>query len=73
MTHGRLDPHEIEQALRTYNTHTAQLNVDTACSPEQLRVYAEFHHQLTARYLRRNGYRHAWPDIRPWREPEVSR
>jgi Ser/Thr protein kinase RdoA (MazF antagonist) len=73
MTHGDLDPYEIRQALVTYNTHTAQRDVDTACSPEQLRVYAEFHHQLTARYLHRNGYHHAWPDVRPWREPEVAR
>ena len=73
MTHGRLDPHEVKQALQTYNAHTARLDVDTACSLEQLRVYAECHHQLTARYLHRNGYRHTWPDVRPWREPEVAR
>ncbi|MGH3467453.1 MAG: phosphotransferase [Thermocrispum sp.] len=73
MTHGGLDPREVERALFTYNTHTAQRAVDTACSSEQLQVYAEFHHQLTARYLHRNGYHHAWPDVRPWREPEVAR
>jgi Ser/Thr protein kinase RdoA (MazF antagonist) len=73
MTHGSLDPHGVDQALMTYNTHTARSDGDTACSPEQLRLYAEFHHQLTARYLHRNGYHHAWPDVRPWREPEVAR
>ncbi|MGQ0776297.1 MAG: phosphotransferase [Pseudonocardiales bacterium] len=73
MTHGRLDPNEIEQALQTYNTHTTQPQIDTTCSTEQLRLYTEFHHLLTTRYLHRNGYRHTWPDVRPWREPEVPR
>jgi hypothetical protein len=71
MTHGPLDPHEVELALETYNTHTAQAGPQTTCSMRHLRVYAEFHHQLTARYLGRNGYRHSWPEVRPWRKPEV--
>jgi hypothetical protein len=25
------------------------------------------------RYLHRNGYRHAWPDVRPWRASGVPR
>lgn len=74
MTYGRLDPHEIEAALAAYNTHSAAAGGDTTtCSGQRLRVYAEFHHLLTARYLHRNGYRHAWPEVRPWREPEVPR
>jgi hypothetical protein len=74
MTHGHLDPRKVEEALEIYNTHTAQAGGDTTtCSPERLRVYAEFHHLLTARYLHRNGYSHAWPVVRPWREPEVPR
>lgn len=73
MTHGHLDSCRVEQALVSYNTYTAQQDVDTACSPGQLRIYAEFHHQLTARYLHRNGYRYAWPDVRPWREPKEAR
>ncbi len=71
MTHGHLDPHVVEIALGTYNSHTAQAGRDTTCSSPQLRLYAEFHHMLTARYLHRNGYRHSWPDVRPWRESEV--
>ena len=71
MTHGPLDPREVELALETYNTHTAQTGPHTTCSMRRLRVYAEFHHQLTERYLGRNGYRHAWPEVRPWREPKA--
>lgn len=71
MTHGHLDPHVVEMALGTYNSHTAHAGRDITCSLPQLRLYAEFHHLLTARYLHRNGYRHSWPDVRPWRESEV--
>ncbi len=74
MTHGHLDPHEIKAALAVYNTHSAAAGGDTTtCSGERLRVYAEFHHLLTARYLHRNGYRHTWPEVRPWWESEVPR
>lgn len=72
MTHGRLDPHTITAALEVYNTHTAAAG-DTACPLQRLRAYTEFHHLCTARYLHRNGYRHAWPDVRPWRESEAAR
>lgn len=72
MTYGRLDPHEVELALEKYNAHTAQASPQTTCSMRQLRTYAEFHHLLTARYLGRNGYRHSWPDVRPWHESEIS-
>lgn len=68
MTHGQLDPSEVEFALKIYNTHTAQAGRDTTCALPQLRAYAEFHHRLTARYLHRNGYRHPWPEVRPWPE-----
>jgi hypothetical protein len=72
MTHGRLDPHIVELALETYNARTAQAGPNTTCSMSDLRAYAEFHHLLTARYLHRNGYRHPWPEVRPWPEPEVA-
>lgn len=72
MTYGRLDPHEVKLALEEYNSHTTQARRHTTCSMRRLRVYAEFHHMLTARYLRRNGYHHSWPAVRPWRESEVS-
>lgn len=71
MTHGQLDPHAVELALDTYNSHTAEAGRHTTCSMGQLRMYAEFHHLLTVRFLHRNGYRHPWPDVRPWPEPEV--
>lgn len=74
MTHGHLDPQLVEQALEAYNTHTAQAGGQaTACPPARLRAYAEFHHLLTAHYLHRNGYQHAWPQVRPWRHAEVPR
>jgi hypothetical protein len=72
MTHGRLDPRTVEAALEVYNTHTAPAG-DTACPVERLRAYTEFHHLCTVRYLHRNGYRHAWPDVRPWPAPEPYR
>lgn len=71
MTYGQLDPHMIELALNTYNSHTAAVGRFTECPMQHLRVYAEFHHLLTAPYLHRNGYRHPWPRVRPWPEPEV--
>jgi hypothetical protein len=71
MTHGRLDPGEVEQALDVYNSHTSEADGGVGCSLDQLKVYAEFHHVLTARYLHHNGYHHAWPEVRPWREARV--
>lgn len=71
MTHGRLDPGDVEQALDVYNSHTSEADGGVSCSLDHLKVYAEFHHVLTARYLHHNGYHHAWPEVRPWREAEV--
>lgn len=69
MTFGHLTHEAAERALEIYNAHTAHPCIDTACSMHQLRHYLELHHQLTARYLRTNGYRHPWPDVRPWPQP----
>ncbi|MEO6083001.1 MAG: phosphotransferase [Umezawaea sp.] len=71
MTHGRLDPGDVEQALDVYNSYTSEADGDVGCSLDQLKMYAEFHHVLTARYLHHNGYHHAWPQVRPWREAEA--
>lgn len=74
MTYGHLDPRGVDTALEVYNTRTVQAGGDaTTCSPDRLRVYAEFHHLLTTPYLHRNGYRHPWPQVRPWREPKLLR
>lgn len=70
ITHGHLDPDAVDTALEIYNTHTAPAG-DTACPIQRLHAYAEFHHLCTARYLHRNGYRHAWPNVRPWPAPTV--
>lgn len=67
MTHGRLARSAVDDALAAYNTQTT--TAGTACPPERLRIFAEFHHLCTARYLHRNGYHHAWPDVRPWPAP----
>lgn len=69
MTFGHLNHEAAERALEIYNAHTAHLHTDSACSMHQLRHYLELHHQLTARYLHTNGYRHSWPDVRPWPQP----
>lgn len=66
MTYGRLDLRTVDHVLDIYNTLTAT-GGNTTCSAQQLRAYAEFHHLCTVRYLHRNGYRYAWPDVRPWR------
>ncbi len=69
MTFGHINCETIERALEIYNAHTAHPHTETACSMHQLRHYLELHHQLTARYLHTNGYRHPWPDVRPWPQP----
>jgi len=71
MTYGRFDLHTVELARHTYNAHTAQAAPQATCSMRQLRIYAEFHHLLTVRYLHRNGYHHPWPEVRPWPEPQT--
>jgi hypothetical protein len=72
MTYGRPDPREVWHALEIYNTHTTQAAGHPSCPPERLRLYAEFHHLLTARYLHHHGYRHPWPQVRPWPKPETT-
>lgn len=66
MTYGQLDRQVVERALEIYIVHTASGLGDAVCLLEDVQIYAEFHHLCTARYMRRNGYRHAWPDVRPW-------
>lgn len=65
MTHGPLDAPTILTALDAYNHRTAPLGPAKVCPPDRLHAFAEIHHLLTARYLGRHGYRHAWPDVRP--------
>lgn len=73
MTHGRPDACEVWCALEIYNTHTTQAAGHPSCPPERLQLYTEFHHLLTARYLHHHGYRHPWPQVRPWPTPEIPR
>lgn len=65
MTHGPLDQEAIDSALHTYNRRTAHVTPSATCPLDRLFVFADIHHLLTARYLGRHGYRHAWPDVRP--------
>jgi len=68
MTHGRPSLTAITAALDTYNRCVAEaVGIAAACPLRRLRAFAEMHHVLTAGYLHRNGYRHAWPDVTPWR------
>jgi hypothetical protein len=69
MTHGELHLHQIDEALDTYNSTTIQAGRATVCSRRQLRIFTELHHELTVRYVHRNGYRYRWSEIRPWRRP----
>lgn len=70
MTFGRPDTDHVEAALGVYNRHVKAAGGPIAsCTVAQLAMYAEIHHRLTAAYLGRNGYRHRWPDARPWTDP----
>ncbi|MFI7598266.1 phosphotransferase [Actinoplanes sp. NPDC049681] len=70
MTYGALPHQHIDPVLTAY-THGVETTGGPAdsCTSRQLTGYAEVHHVLTARYLHRNGYRHAWPAVRPWPTP----
>ncbi|MEV0372569.1 phosphotransferase [Streptomyces sp. NPDC050636] len=61
MTHGPIDPPDIEAALNGYNhaaaRHHAQLG---ATSRERLGDFLALHAVLTAPYAGRNGYRYGW-------------
>jgi Ser/Thr protein kinase RdoA (MazF antagonist) len=73
MTYGAMPVARIEAARAAYNRHVGLAGGPSApCSLAQLMGYTEIHHLLTARYLRRNGYRHAWPTVRPWRPPRPN-
>lgn len=73
MTFGPLSIEQIEAALTTYaGSVTTAGGPDSPCSVPQLAGYAEAHHLLTAKYLHRNGYQHAWPDVRPWPTPQPA-
>jgi Ser/Thr protein kinase RdoA (MazF antagonist) len=70
MTHGRLKPAHVAAALTAYVSAVQRTSGPAnACTTDELRRYAELHHLLTVRYLRRNGYRHTWTDVRPWPTP----
>jgi hypothetical protein len=63
MTHGHLNTHRIHDGLRAYNDAvTATGGPEHSCSNDELAVYTEIHHALTARYLHHNGYQHSWTD-----------
>jgi hypothetical protein len=67
MTFGPLSEKEADAALSIYIDTARQFGGPAdSCSLAQLAGYAEVHHQLTARYLGRNGYQHPWPKVRPW-------
>lgn len=65
MTDGALGARAVQRALDTYNARIQPLE----CQAEDLALFAELHHLLTARYIGRHGYRHPWPTVRPWPEP----
>jgi hypothetical protein len=70
MTFGHLPRNDVESALAAYTRGVVVGGGPKhSCSLPQLASYAEVHHALTAKYLHRNGYTHAWPDIRPWPAP----
>ncbi|MEU8913186.1 phosphotransferase [Streptomyces nigrescens] len=66
MTHGPIEPPDIEAALNSYNhaaaRHDAQLG---ATSRERLGDFLALHAVLTAPYAGRHGYRYGWLHQRP--------
>jgi hypothetical protein len=66
MTFGVPPAQHVIAALNAYTRSVAE-----AGGPAHLADYAEIHHLLTARYLDRNGYQHAWPGVRPWPTPPL--
>jgi Ser/Thr protein kinase RdoA (MazF antagonist) len=73
MTHGRLEPAHVAAGTAAYTSAAERTGGPAnACTLDDLQRYAEIHHLLTARYLYRNGYRHAWPDVRTWPAPPTD-
>jgi hypothetical protein len=67
MTHGALESDPINEALRQYNqAATDTPEQDAPCPPQRLAMFCELHHLFTAPYAGQHGYRHRWPDVRPW-------
>lgn len=72
MTHGRIPEATIAAALDVHNCHTTgSAGPAVICPLGRFRQFAEIHHQLTAAYLGRNGYRFPWPEVRPWPRPDT--
>jgi aminoglycoside/choline kinase family phosphotransferase len=71
MTFGPLTTGQIDQARQAYNTEAGRAGTGATSTLDDLQLYCEFHHRLTARYLHRNGYQHPWPQIRPWPTPQA--
>jgi hypothetical protein len=72
MTFGALPQHHVTAALDAYTRSVAEAGGPAAPGwVTHLADYAEIHHLLTARYLDRNGYQHAWPGVRPWPAPPL--
>jgi Phosphotransferase enzyme family len=73
MTIGRLPAGIIDNTLTAYNRAAFDASRPAAaCTSELLRVYAEIHCHLTTPYLGRNGYRHDWAQVSPWRKEQVG-
>lgn len=73
MTHGRLPPRLIGQALAAYNAAGIRCP-DKAGNVTwtQLMAWAEIHHVLTSRYLGQAGYRRSWHTVRPSPADDVT-
>jgi hypothetical protein len=77
MTYGRPAPGLFEDCLDAYNAAVVAASTGSShesrpaptCSHTDLMIFTEIHHILTAKYTGRHGYRHAWPDVRPWAAP----
>ena len=64
MTHGQLGTELIGRTLTAYNLETVDI-ADAHCDTDRFQLYAEIHHRLTARYIGRHSYIHAWPHVEP--------
>lgn len=63
MTHGTAALQHLPVATDRYNHALASAGI-SPCGPQQIAAWLEIHHVLTAPYLHRHGYKHAWNHLR---------
>ena len=63
MTHGPAAMQRLPEATERYDHALVSAGLPP-CGPQQIGAWLEIHHILTANYLYRHGYKHAWSHLR---------